>query len=217
MNTRSNTSRHSSDDRGDTNTPASKKQLRTELRKRLAALDTQAIHDRSNQAANHLAELPVFRKAEAIMLYLPLPGEVDVTTIALRAWQQDKTVTVPLVSYEQKHMIPVRLLSLDEPMDIDHYGVRAPKTGHPFPVEMVDLVIVPGLGFDKSGHRLGRGSGFYDRFLSQSSFKGTTIGIAFEEQLVPSVPAQSHDVIMSQLVTDTRVLRCSRYRQHRQP
>jgi len=193
--------------------PVSKGRLRAELRGRLASLDPAAVHVRSIAAARLLTELPAFRRAEAIMIYLPLAGEIDVTPIALRAWQHAKTVTVPLVSYEQKHMIPVRLRSLDEPMNADLHGVRSPQTGQPFPIEMIDLVIVPGLGFDRAGHRLGRGSGFYDRFLAQGDFRGSTIGIAFEEQIVPAVPAQPHDILMDLVVTDERVLRCSRYRQ----
>jgi len=127
--------------------------------------------------------------------------------IALKAWQKCKTVTVPLVGYEQKHMIPVLLRSLDEPMNVDRYGVTTPGTGKPFPMMDIDMVIVPGLGFDTDGRRIGRGGGFYDRFLAHPSFTGITCGFALDEQIVDEVPTACHDVTLDMLVTDARELR----------
>lgn len=184
-----------------------KKALRTRLRQQLRALDAETIHRRSLAAAEHLVATEAFHQARAMMLFLPLAHEADARPIALRAWQSGKTVTVPLVSYEQKHMIPVTIRSLDEPMETDGYGVRSPQTGEPYPVELIDLVVVPGLGFDPQGHRIGRGAGFYDRFLSQPGFRGVICGLALDEQVVDAVPVHPHDVRLDMLVTDKRVLR----------
>jgi 5-formyltetrahydrofolate cyclo-ligase len=117
------------------------------------------------------------------------------------------TVTVPLVGRAQKHMIPVVVRSLEEPMDADHYGVHWPRSCEPFPIEMLDLVVVPGLGFDRQGHRIGRGGGFYDRFLAQPSFQATTCGLAIREQIVERVPAVDHDAPLDMLSTDTELIR----------
>jgi 5-formyltetrahydrofolate cyclo-ligase len=68
-------------------------------------------------------------------------------------------------------------------------------------------VVVPGLGFTPDGHRIGRGMGFYDRFLAQPEFLGLSCGLAFEEQMVPSVPILDHDMPLSMLVTDRGILR----------
>ena len=70
------------------------------------------------------------------------------------------------------------------------------------PVEFIDLVIVPGLGFTETGHRIGRGMGFYDRFLAQSDFVGLSCGLAFAEQMVEALPMLDHDVPLSMLATD---------------
>lgn len=184
-----------------------KKSLRAELRDRLRQLDEAAIKTRSGAAADQLIGLDVFADAQVIMLFLPLRYEVDATPIAIRAWQAGKTVAVPLVSYEQRHMIAVEIRSLAEPMVTDHYGLRTPASQQPVPVESLGLVVVPGLAFDAQGGRLGRGGGFYDRFLSQRGFVGTACGYAFDEQLVASVPTTDTDVPLDMLVTDQRVLR----------
>jgi 5-formyltetrahydrofolate cyclo-ligase len=74
--------------------------------------------------------------------------------------------------------------------------------GRPMPVSFIDLVIVPGLGFTQSGYRIGRGMGFYDRFLSQPDFLGLSCGLAFDEQVLDTLPILDHDMPLSMLATD---------------
>jgi len=151
-----------------------KKSLRATLRQQLREMDPEALASRSAVACARLCQTEAFERAGALMIFLPLAGEVDAQSLAMRAWQTGKTVTVPRVGHEQRHMIPVEIRSLGEPMQADQFGVRTPVNGQPIPPDMLDLVIVPGLGFDTDGHRLGRGGGFYDRFFAQPSFAGTT-------------------------------------------
>ena len=81
-------------------------------------------------------------------------------------------------------------------------GIREPIAGNPMPVNMIDLVIVPGLGFTNRGYRIGRGMGFYDRFLAQPEFLGISCGLAFSEQVVDDLPVLDHDVPLGMLATD---------------
>lgn len=182
-----------------------KKRLRSHLRQTLRGIDGSVLRQRSHAACRQLAETDVFRTAGAVMLFLPLPHEIDARPVAVRAWQMAKTVTVPLVSFAQRHMIPVEIRSLSDRLHTDPRGIQSPADGTPIPVDLIDLVLVPGLGFDESGHRIGRGAGFYDRFLSQPSFRGMICGLALEEQVIPAVPTQHHDVPLDMLVTDTKV------------
>ncbi len=183
-----------------------KKALRATLRERLQAIDAQELRRAGAAAADRLIATEAFRAAEGIMIFLPLKYEVDARPIAVRAWQMGMTVTVPLVSHEQRHMIAVEINSLSEPMDTDRYGVQTPAHGRPIPVNLIDLVVVPGLAFDRQGHRLGRGGGFYDRFLAQADFDGTACGLVLDQQLVDHVPTNGHDVALDLLVTDQRLL-----------
>jgi len=184
-----------------------KKTLRAALRHRLATVDDAERKKRSAAACERLVAEPEFRRAGAVMLFLPLRDEIDATAIALRAWQDGKIVTVPLIGAEQRHMIPVEIRSLTEPMDTDRLGVRTPTDRRPIPIAMIDLLIVPGLGFDRTGRRIGRGGGFYDRFMAQPDFGAATCGLALDEQLVDRVPTAGHDVSVDMLVTDRRLLR----------
>jgi 5-formyltetrahydrofolate cyclo-ligase len=193
---------------------ADKKTLRARLRDDLWSLDAQQLRDASDLAADRLCDSDEFARAQSLMIFLPLVHEIDPRSVAIRAWQAGKSVTVPLVSYEQRHMIPLEIRSLDEPMDPDRFGVRAPRSGSPVPVDLIDLVIVPGLGFDLTGHRLGRGGGFYDRFLAQPTFTGISCGLALDRQLVHAVPVQIHDVPLNMLVTDRRLVRFDRADHH---
>ena len=93
------------------------------------------------------------------------------------------------------------------PMEISRYGLRNPSGNEIMDVAQIDMVVVPGLGFDESGDRLGRGAGFYDRFLASHNFKGIRCGLAFEDQLMASVPVDEHDMRLDMLVTDQKVRR----------
>ena len=188
--------------------PHEKAVLRKRLRAMLAAQSPEDRHARSLAATSLLTATPEFAAARIVMLYLSMPHELDTTTLALRCWQQGKMVVVPKVSWEQRRMIPVEINSLsDEHLTVTGPGIREPIAENPMPVNMVDLVIVPALGFTQNGHRLGRGMGFYDRFLGQRSFLGVSCGVAFEDQVVPEMPAQDHDVPIAMLVTDRQVRR----------
>jgi 5-formyltetrahydrofolate cyclo-ligase len=141
-----------------------------------------------------------------MMIYLSHAQEVDTTPIVLQAWQDRKKVVAPQVSWESRQMIPIEIRSLDD-VASNQFGIREPVRGLPIPIELIALVIVPGLGFDPFGNRLGRGRGFYDRFLGKRKFNGTTCGFALEAQIVDSIPAGPHDVKVNMLVTDECVRR----------
>jgi len=85
--------------------------------------------------------------------------------------------------------------------------VREPVSGKPIPLDLIDLVIVPGLGFTPTGYRIGRGMGFYDRFLAQPEFVGLSCGLAFEDQVIADLPVLDHDMPLSMLVTDQGIRR----------
>lgn len=191
-----------------------KKELRTELRARVAALTPAQIAERSTRACNLLLTQPEYARAETIMIYLSMSQEVDTSAIAIRAWEDLKRVLAPRVAWEQRRMHPVEIHSLASTRtEQDGVGIRQPPSdGQVLPLAEIDLIIVPGLGFDEHGNRLGRGRGFYDRFLGHRDFRGIACALAFEEQVVPQVPSEPLDVRVDMLVTDARVRRFARQR-----
>jgi 5-formyltetrahydrofolate cyclo-ligase len=177
------------------------------LRDRLAAITQEQRHQKSQAACSLLLQSPEFQAAQVVMIFLSMPSEVDTAQLALAAWQQEKTVVVPKVSWHQRRILPLEISSLTSGLATTGPGIREPVSGKPVPVDFVDLVVVPGLGFTPTGHRLGRGMGFYDRFLAQKEFSGISCGLAFEEQVVESLPVLDHDVPLGMLVTDADIRR----------
>ena len=190
-----------------TNMP-SKAEIRKQLHTKLAAMSEADRHVKSVSICTTVAASPEFHSARVVMLFLSTPEEVDTAPLALRAWQAGKTVVVPKVSWDQRRMLPVEISSLNSAsMTVTGPGVREPIAGKPIPVDFIDMVIVPGMGFTRTGHRIGRGMGFYDRFLAMPEFIGISCGMAFEEQIVPELPVLDHDIPLNMLATEGGVLR----------
>ena len=185
----------------------SKSVVRQMLRQKLDAITPAERHSKSLAACSLVSGSDEFRQATVVMLFLSTPQEIDTASLALRCWQAGKTVVVPKVSWDQRRMLPVEISCLSTAMTSTGHGIREPIAGKPIPINLIDLVIVPGLGFTASGFRIGRGMGFYDRFLSQPDFIGQSCGLCYEEQIIESVPVLDHDVPLSMLISD-RSIRC---------
>jgi 5-formyltetrahydrofolate cyclo-ligase len=180
--------------------------IRRQLREALAAMSEADRHAKSAAACRLIAGMPEFDAARVVMLYLSTPTEVDTASLALKCWQQNKSVVVPKVSWDQRRMLPVEISSLKDAMTMTG-PVREPVSGKPIPLDLIDLVVVPGLGFTPKGFRIGRGMGFYDRFLAQAEFVGLSCGLAFEDQVIADLPVLDHDMPLSMLVTDRGIRR----------
>jgi len=183
-----------------------KAQLRRNLQNCLIEMGEQQRNEKSRKACRNLISLAQFQNASAIMMFLSLPHEVDTSEAILHAWQLGKVVVVPKVSWQQRHMIPVQINSLETGILTGTSGLRNPITGVPIPLEDIDLVVAPGLGFDRKGNRLGRGGSYYDRFFANTEFKAPKCGFAFAEQLVDSIPVAEHDETVDFLVTDEEII-----------
>lgn len=189
-----------------------KHQLRASMKLFLAALSPADRHARSMAACQFLLSTRQFKQAQLIMIYLSMPTEVETSPLALRAWQEGKAVAAPRVDWEGKRMEPVEIRSLDVDMKITGPGVREPVTGTVVPPGVIDMIVVPGLAFDRHGHRVGRGRGFYDWFLGQQDSQGVRCALCFHEQLQEEpIAAEPHDISMDLIVTDREVVRCPRH------
>lgn len=183
-----------------------KRQLRRQLQSCLSELTEQQRNKKSKKACQNLIATEEFQQSTIIMMYLSLPHEVDTSGAILYAWQHGKTVAVPKVSWQQRHMIPVEINSLETGFSTEAGGLRNPITGVPIPTEDIDLVVTPGLAFDREGNRLGRGGAFYDKFFNTKKLNAVKCGFGFAEQLLDSIPIDRHDNSMDLLVTDEEVI-----------
>jgi 5-formyltetrahydrofolate cyclo-ligase len=183
-----------------------KTQLRRQLQNYLLGVTEEQRSEKSKKACRNLISTPQFQKASVVMLYLSLPHEADTSDAILYAWQHDKTVVVPKISWQQRHMIPVQINSLETGFSTEVAGLRNPITGVPIPFKQIDLVVAPALGFDSKGNRLGRGGSYYDRFFANRELSSPRCGFAFAEQLIDSIPVTESDVPVDFLVTDREVI-----------
>jgi 5-formyltetrahydrofolate cyclo-ligase len=185
-----------------------KVELRSQLRNRLLAMSPEQRKEKSRRACRNLMALEQYQAASIIMIYLSLPHEVDTAEAILHAWQLGKTIAVPKISWQQRHMIPVQITSLETGFSTGASGLRNPVAGVPIPFGQIDLVVAPALGFDRLGNRLGRGGSFYDRFFANREVIASRCGLAFAEQVVDSIPTTESDEPVDLVVTDEEVIRC---------
>ena len=185
-----------------------KVELRRQLRNCLLAILPEQCKEKSRKACRNLISTEQFQSASIIMMYLSLPHEVDTSEAILHAWQLGKTIAVPKISWQQRHMIPVQISSLETGFATGAGGLRNPVAGVPIPFRQIDLVVAPALGFDRLGNRLGRGGSFYDRFFANKEVIASRCGLAFAEQVVDSIPITEGDEAVHFVVTDEEVIYC---------
>ncbi len=136
-----------------------KAQLRQILRNGLLDMSAETRQRKSLSACLNLASFPLFKEASTIMIFLSLAYEIDTAKAIEQAWAQGKTVAVPRICSAQKTMECVRIESFQEEFSVSSFGLRNPVSQAIVPVEKIDLVVAPGLGFDVQGNRLGQGGG----------------------------------------------------------
>ena len=184
-----------------------KAMMRQRLRGELSELAKPELLARSAAACERLCALEEFDRAQVVMMFLSLPYEVETTSAVSQALASGKTVAVPKVNWNDHVMGAVELKTLDCEMTQDRYELRYPVQAQPVAPARIDLVVVPGLAFDDKGNRLGRGGGFYDRFLGGDMGAATTCGLALQGQLIEQIPIDVQDIPLNMLVTDSRVWR----------
>jgi 5-formyltetrahydrofolate cyclo-ligase len=166
-----------------------KKELREQLLERLLSLTKEELKRRSKNVERLLSSLPIYKKAKVVMAYYPLKGEVDVLEMIGKDLKT-KRFCFPVVNLEKKELEICEVKDLGEDFVSGPFGVRQPdrKRTKKIDIEEIDMIIVPGLAFDREKNRLGRGAGFYDRFLKRINPPTKKIGIAFEFQVLENLP-----------------------------
>ena len=183
-----------------------KARLRTLLRERAGAMTAGERAAASDRIRTHLGGSGVWARARVVMLYAADETEPDLDALIALGTAQGKAVCVPAVDWAGKRLLP-RAVRTPDALEPGRHGIRAPGPSCPgVPPESVDLVVVPGVGFARDGVRVGRGGGFYDRFLGALADDGSarvvTIGACFGVRLVERAPADTHDRRMDGLVTE---------------
>ncbi len=162
--------------------------LRAEIRARIKAIDEGEKARRSTEIFTRIDALDAIRSARCVATYMPLADEVDSRRFADRLAEHCRVV-IPRVEGDGMDFydyVPERLSS-------GAFGIDEPAGEKAARVEDIDVMIVPARAFTPEGDRLGRGKGYYDRYLSRKGFRAVCIGVCFAEQMVKNIPCDAHD------------------------
>lgn len=178
-----------------------KKNLRKLILQKRRKLSQTIVHRQSDLVFEQLISLPVYKKAQCIMLYAALPDEVQTDQMMRYALQDGKKICIPYIHDKNGLMDAVFVFDVDQLSkgDFDILTINSCNMEFANPSD-IDLMIIPGVAFDTDGYRLGMGAAFYDRFIMRAK-QAFCLGIAFDCQLVSKVPIEEHDCSMDAILT----------------
>lgn len=179
--------------------------LRERLRAELHGLTRAQRDDAAVEICARLIEQPLWKNARSVLLFAPLPDEPNVRPLLHAALDAGKLTALPRFSTATGGYEAAAVRDLAKDFTEGKFGVLEPAaTCEMADLKRLDLILVPGLAFDRHGYRLGRGKGFYDRLLAEVS--GKTCGVAFDQQLVSAIPVEPHDVRLNCILTPSHWL-----------
>ncbi len=202
------------DDAQKTNSKAVLRKQIIEERNRLDVMAKKAMDD---AIFERLYTLDVFQKAMSIFVFLSSPQEVNTDRIVQEALSRNKVVCAPKVipGDQERIMHAYQVTSLKD-VTIGSFGIREPIIQGPaVRPQMIDMVIVPGLAFTAQGARLGYGGGYYDRYLQHVATTTELVGVAYDMQMVSSLPVYPHDHLVHTVITPTCVYSTKRWSSRR--
>lgn len=184
--------------------------MRNRIRELRRKHDPSAIRQKSRAIWERFSSLQNYRSASAIALYCSIVREREVMTIPMieMALVQGKKVCLPKVMHDSLEFFSIRDVRQD--LSEGAFGILEPITGDRVDPQNIDLVVVPGVAFDVKGNRVGFGRGYYDRFLRRARKRASIVALAFEFQIVDRVPATEYDVRVHKIVTEKRVIECTK-------
>ena len=174
--------------------------LKRRLRSERIQMPERAVREKSLRIYRRLIDMSAYQLARRIACYVSIKNEVDTRTVIQKTIGSGKQVGVP-VTREEGGMDFQAILGLSDLRPV-RYGLREPVPNPEMVLlpHTIDLILIPGIAFDRLGHRVGSGGGYYDRFLVQT--EAIRIGLSYGFQIIDRVPAEPHDVKMDLIITE---------------
>lgn len=184
-----------------------KQTARVHARARLSKLSAEGCREASALICAHLGGVIECRAGRCVVAFAPISGEPDIRPWVREALGRGVHVALPHVDWVARSMVPREVRSIDKGLEAGRHGVPGPAGDLPqVSMAQIDTILVPGLAFDSQGGRLGRGGGFYDRFLARVPPGALLVGVCFEVQVLDRVPREAHDRPVHVVVTERRVI-----------
>jgi 5-formyltetrahydrofolate cyclo-ligase len=189
-----------------------KSRLRTALLKKRDAIPAEVRRAKDRLIRDRLLSLDEIKGANLIFFFASFRSEVDTLEPMRSLLAEGRRVVLPKVARENHLLLLYEVKGLEELVP-GYMGIPEPSVlteERAVAVNEIKAVVIPGAGFDREGNRIGYGGGYYDRLLSSLGSNVPVIAPAYEEQVVDSVPSEPHDIKVSMIVTDRRVIQCAR-------
>lgn len=184
-----------------------KKLVREQFRRKLREKPPAERAADSAALCERLIRSSVWQETRTVLFFAPLADEPDIWPAFQFILQKGLTVALPRMDTGAGGYTACVVRDPARDLAVGHFGIQEPiPSCKEHPLNLLDLVLVPGVAFDLGGRRLGRGAGYYDRLLSK--VRGTACGIAFDEQISGELPVEPHDVFVDCILTPTRWLKC---------
>jgi 5-formyltetrahydrofolate cyclo-ligase len=185
-----------------------KKLQREFMKKKLKELNDMEYIKKSNDIAARLYRNHEWKNSNVIGITISRKREVQTCNIIKKAWELGKEVVVPKCFPEDKRMGFYQIKDFSQVEEV-FFGLKEPTPALTKRVEHdeIDLLIVPGVCFSTDGYRIGYGGGYYDRYLE--NYKGKTVSLLFERQIINSIPIDNFDIPVQQLITESRTIICN--------
>lgn len=180
-----------------------KQDIRTEVKRRRAAADEDALHTYSLRIKDRFTGLSAYQNTELLMAYVDAKREVKTRLLIEQAWKDGKKMAAPRVDGDG--IMYYYYIESFEDLEQGSFGIMEPKKSCPLCETEEGLLLMPGVAFDASCHRVGYGGGYYDRYLERHPGL-VHIALAFEFQVFDKVPFEEHDILPQMIVTEQRVI-----------
>ncbi len=193
-----------------------KKRLREKLLEKRDAIPPDLKVLKESEIEKKLFDHEIFKKAACLLMYVSFRSEVNTKRYLEDILKMNKRLILPVV--DTRHTL-LKLYEIKDTSELapGYMGIPEPdvRENRRTTIKDIDLLVIPGTGFDIKGNRLGYGGGYYDRLLSYESKQLaevehiTTIALAFEEQIGEEIPAEPHDIQVDMIITDKQLIRCT--------
>ncbi len=188
--------------------------LRQQLRRIRRSLSSSEQRNAAAAVARRLARHPLCKPGARIGIYLAMPGELCLQPFVEQAWARGCRLFAPHITHTRRGLMAFYPYTPSSPLKTNQWGIPQLREPRRYPIAAItlDVVLVPVVGFDAQGNRLGMGAGFYDRHFARLRRSAQwrrphLIGVAYACQQVPSLPIQPHDVGLEMIVTERATLR----------
>lgn len=172
-------------------------------------MDVEEVRKLSDEIMSKLTRLPIYRESQTIMLYLDFNNEVISYNIIKECLEMGKRVLVPFCVKSDMRIVPTEIKDLNLSLREHNMGYMEPREEYVRPVskDEIDLIVLPGIAFDKKGYRIGFGAGYYDRFLGSLNFKVPTVGVAYNYQVLDTfLVVEPHDMPVDYVITEKTII-----------